>query len=114
MKALAKTLIAAAIVFSSCASSAWALEWSELSNSEQRALAPMQDRWEQIPPERQLKMQHRAQRWQHLTPGERQALTERMNNFRAMPEAQRQALRERWKNMTPAQRKAAKAKKMQP
>lgn len=112
MKALAKALIAVAI--SLCAASAWALEWHELSGSEQEALAHMQDRWSQIPQERQLKMQQRAQRWQHLSAEERQALTERMKNFRALPEHQRQALRERWKNMTPDEREAAKANKMRP
>ena len=100
--------------------------WSGLTPGQQEKLAPLRERWDQMPASRRVhaleRMERRA-RWDALTPGQRDRLRHGARNFRdlppglrekmrasmqavhTLPEAQRRQLKERWRAMDPEQRR---------
>lgn len=101
--------------------------WAQLSPDQQKALASMQARWDEMPASRRvmaLERLERRQRWEAMTPEQREKIREGMRNFhdlppemkdrmrasmqalRALPEDQRRTLFERWRQLSPEQRRA--------
>jgi hypothetical protein len=100
--------------------------WSELTPGQQEKLAPLRDRWDQMPASRRVhaleRMERRA-RWDAMTPEQRDRLRHGARNFRdlppelrenmresmqvvrQLPEDQRRELKERWRAMDPEQRR---------
>lgn len=100
--------------------------WSELTPAQQQALAPLRERWDQMPASRRvhaLERLERRARWDALTPEQRDRLRHGARNFRdlppelrekmresmqvvrQLPEAQRNELKQRWRAMDPEQRR---------
>lgn len=100
--------------------------WSELTPEQQEKLAPLRERWDQMPASRRVhaleRMERRA-RWDALSPEQRERLRHGARNFRdlppelrekmrasmqvvrGLPEDQRRELKERWRAMDPEQRR---------
>ena len=100
--------------------------WSELTPEQQEKLAPLRERWDQMPASRRVhaleRMERRA-RWDALSPEQRERLRHGARNFRdlppelrekmrasmqvvrELPEDQRRELKERWRAMDPEQRR---------
>ncbi len=100
--------------------------WSELTPEQQEKLAPLRNRWDQMPASRRVhaleRMERRA-RWEAMTPEQRDRLRHGARNFRdlppelrekmresmqvvrQLPEAQRNELKQRWRAMDPEQRR---------
>lgn len=140
---VAPVLVALALVFSAPGATAHSQEaqgrphapipdgvavpsWSELSGAQQEKLAPLRERWDQMPASRRalaLERAERRARWDALPPGERERLRDGARNFRdlppelrekmresmlvvrQLPEAQRRELKQRWRAMDPEQRR---------
>ena len=100
--------------------------WNELTPEQQEKLAPLRERWDQMPASRRVhaleRMERRA-RWDAMTPEQRDRLRHGARNFhdlppelrekmrasmqvvRQLPEAQRSELKQRWRAMDPEQRR---------
>jgi hypothetical protein len=100
--------------------------WRELTPEQQEKLAPLRERWDQMPASRRVhaleRMERRA-RWDAMTPEQRDRLRHGARNFRdlppelrekmresmkvvrQLPEAQRNELQQRWRAMDPEQRR---------
>lgn len=100
--------------------------WSELTPEQQEKLAPLRERWDQMPASRRVhaleRMERRA-RWDALTPEQRDRLRHGARNFRdlppelrekmrasmdvvrQLPEPERRELKQRWRAMDPEQRR---------
>ena len=100
--------------------------WSELTPEQQEKLAPLRDRWDQMPasrrvhamermerrarwdamtPEQREKLRHGARNFRDLPPELREKMRESMQVVRQLPDAQRRELKERWRAMDPEQRR---------
>jgi hypothetical protein len=100
--------------------------WSELTPEQQEKLAPLRDRWDQMPASRRvhaLERVERRARWDALSPEQRERLRDGARNFRdlppelrekmrasmqvvrSLPEEERRELKERWRAMDPEQRR---------
>ena len=100
--------------------------WSELSPAQQEKLAPLRERWDQMPASRRahaLERMERRARWEALPPEERERLRHGARNFhdlppelrekmrasmqvvRQLPEPERRELKARWRAMDPEQRR---------
>jgi hypothetical protein len=140
---LAKILVALVLAFAAAGASAHSDEparhghdrvpegvavpsWSELTPAQQEKLAPLSERWDQMPASRRvhaLERIERRARWDALTPEQRDRLREGARNFRdlppelrekmrtsmqavrQLPEPERRELKERWRAMDPEQRR---------
>ena len=101
--------------------------WAELSPAQQEKLAPLRERWDQMPASRRvhaLERLERRARWEAMPPEQRERLRKGARNFhdlppelkdkarlsfqavRALPEDERRALMTRWRAMDPEQRRA--------
>ena len=98
--------------------------WEQLSAADREALvAPIRDRWNANPdqrarlmhhakrwkgmtPEERRHVRHGMKRWSHLDPEERARARILFGEMRRMTPAQRKALRAKWKTMAPAERDA--------
>ena len=101
-------------------------DWAQLTPQQQERLAPLRDRWDQMPASRRVHAMERAERrarWDALTPEQRDRLRDGARNFRDMPpelrekmrasmkrlhelpEEQRRELKARWRAMDPEQRR---------
>jgi hypothetical protein len=100
--------------------------WSELTPQQREQLAPLRERWDQMPASRRVhaleRMERRA-RWEAMTPEQRERLRHGARNFRdlppelrekmrasmqvvrQLPEGQRTQLQQRWRAMDPEQRR---------
>jgi hypothetical protein len=88
--------------------------WGQLTQEQQRILAPIQGEWEKLDPphkrkwlgiaqrypkmkrEAQERLQRRMQEWASLTPAQRQAAREKYKEFEQLPAEERQAVRKKW------------------
>ena len=101
-------------------------DWAHLTPQQQERLAPLRERWDQMPASRRVHAMERAERrarWDALTPEQRDRLRDGARNFRdmppelrekmrasmqrlhALPEEQRRELKARWRAMDPEQRR---------
>ncbi len=101
--------------------------WHELSPRQQEKLAPLRERWDQMPASRRvhaLERLERRERWEAMTPEQRERLRQGARNFhelppelretarasfqvvRALPEPERRAILARWRALSPEQRRA--------
>lgn len=101
--------------------------WGELTPQQQEKLAPLRDRWDQMPASRRvhaLERLERRARWEAMTPEQRERLRRGARNFhdlppelretarasfqvvRALPEDERRATLARWRALSPEQRRA--------
>lgn len=101
--------------------------WAELTPAQQEKLAPLRERWDQMPASRRvhaLERLERRARWEAMTPEQRERLRQGARNFhdlppelrekaresfqvvRALPEDQRRAVLARWRALSPEQRRA--------
>ena len=125
------TLMRLVIAWFVFAGQAWAqsdatgIPWDQLSPTEQRILAPLQESWDQLPADRQYRMQKGAKRWADMTPQQRQhaqqrlqrwkrldpqqkeRIRKRFDRFKQLPREKRQALRQKrkWFKSLPAERR---------
>lgn len=100
--------------------------WSQLTPAQQETLAPLRERWDQMPASRRahaLERMERRARWDALSPEQRERLRHGARNFRdlppelrekmrasmhavhRLPEDERRALKQRWRAMDPEQRR---------
>lgn len=100
--------------------------WNELTPAQQEKLAPLRERWDQMPASRRahaLERMERRARWDALPPEQRERLRHGARNFRdlppelrekmrasmqvvrQLPEPERRELKERWRAMDPEQRR---------
>lgn len=100
--------------------------WSELTPEQQEKLAPLGERWDQMPasrrvhalermerrarwdamtPEQRERLRHGARNFHDLTPELREKMRESMQVVRQLPEDQRRELKEQWRAMDPEQRR---------
>ncbi len=101
--------------------------WADLSPAQQEKLAPLRERWDQMPASRRvhaLERLERRARWEAMPPEQRERLRQGARNFRdlppelkekarlsfqavrALPDDERRALMARWRAMDPDQRRA--------
>ena len=100
--------------------------WSQLTPAQQETLAPLRERWDQLPASRRalaLERMERRARWEALSPDQRERLRHGARNYRnlppelrqkmrasmhavhRLPEDERRALKQRWRAMDPEQRR---------
>lgn len=100
--------------------------WAELSAQQREQLAPLRDRWDQMPASRRvhaLERSERRARWEAMTPEQRERLRSGARNFRdlppelrdkmrasmqrvhQLPDDERRKLKQRWRAMDPEQRR---------
>jgi hypothetical protein len=94
------------------------IPWQNLPADARSALAPMEERWDQLKPKQQhrllrkigdKKFKQGANRWEQLSPEQRQRIKDSRGRFKQLPEEERRALRQRWENMSEGERREATA-----
>src|SRR5688572_20130823 len=94
----ANRLVAISIVLLALAGPAGAqgVAWDDLSDAQQRLLAPHQQRWAELEPQRQQQIARGAERWLEMNRGDRAQAQDRFEIWRGMSDEQRAAARQRY------------------
>ena len=88
-----------------------AVGWKELSQDEQRILAPHQNDWGQLDPVTQQRLLRGARRWLTLSPEQRVAAARRFGEWQDLPDERREQIRQRYqafRDLPPAQQRELK------
>ena len=89
--------------------------WSELTNPQREALAPLAREWASLDADRKRKWLEVAAKYPNLSPGGKQKMHERMSEFARLTPEQKNTARENFRKAyaVPAEERQAKVQKFQ-